>query len=129
MTAINILGKIVTINGQRFRVTSNFFEDGYILEEIDDSKVKIIEESSDFDVINNRLDKLEKDVKDILKIVIPIYKDKDKYEVLQNTMNDIGLMSIMPSDILDKCIELAKTGSRDKSLEIIKQNEKVTLIN
>lgn len=69
MTAINILGKIVTINGQRFRVTSNFFEDGYVLEEIDDSKVKIIEESSDFDVINNRLDKLEKDVKDILKIV------------------------------------------------------------
>ena len=69
MTAINILGKIVTINGQRFRITSNFFEDGYILEEIDDSKVKIIEESSDFDVINNRLDKLEKDVKDILKIV------------------------------------------------------------
>lgn len=69
MTAINILGKIVTINNQRFRVTSNFFEDGYILEEIDDSKVKIIEESSDFDVINNRLDKLEKDVKDILKIV------------------------------------------------------------
>ena len=69
MTAINILGKIVTINNQRFRVTSNFFEDGYILEEIDDSKVKIIEESSDFDVINNRLYKLEKDVKDILKIV------------------------------------------------------------
>lgn len=69
MTAINILGKIVTINGQRFRVTSNFFEDGYVLEELDDSKVKIIEESSDFDVINNRLDKLEKDVKDILKIV------------------------------------------------------------
>ena len=69
MTAINILGKIVTINNQRFRVTSNFFEDGYVLEEIDDSKVKIIEESSDFDVINNRLDKLEKDVKDILKIV------------------------------------------------------------
>lgn len=69
MTAINILGKIVTINNQRFRITSNFFEDGYILEEIDDSKVKIIEESSDFDVINNRLDKLEKDVKDILKIV------------------------------------------------------------
>lgn len=69
MTAINILGKIVTINGQRFKVTSNFFEDGYVLEEIDDSKVKIIEESSDFDVINNRLDKLEKDVKDILKIV------------------------------------------------------------
>ena len=69
MTAINILGKIVTINNQRFRITSNFFEDGYVLEEIDDSKVKIIEESSDFDVINNRLDKLEKDVKDILKIV------------------------------------------------------------
>lgn len=69
MTAINILGKIVTINNQRFRVTSNFFEDGYVLEELDDSKVKIIEESSDFDVINNRLDKLEKDVKDILKIV------------------------------------------------------------
>lgn len=69
MTAINILGKIVTINNQRFRVTSNFFEDGYVLEEIDDSKIKIIEESSDFDVINNRLDKLEKDVKDILKIV------------------------------------------------------------
>lgn len=66
---------------------------------------------------------------DIDMIIIPIYKDKDKYEVLQNTMNDIGLMSIMPSDILDKCIELAKTGSRDKSLEIIKQNEKVTLIN
>lgn len=69
MTAINILGKIVTINGQRFRVTSNFFEDGYVLEEIDDSKMKIIEESDDFDTIHNRLDKLEKDVKDILKIV------------------------------------------------------------
>lgn len=69
MTAINILGKIVTINNQRFRITSNFFEDGYILEEIDDSKVKIIEESDEFETIHNRLDKLEKDVKDILKIV------------------------------------------------------------
>lgn len=66
---------------------------------------------------------------DIDKIIIPIYKNPDSYEVLQNTMDEIGLMSIMPSDILDKCIMLAKTGGRDKSLKVIEQNEKTTLIN
>lgn len=66
---------------------------------------------------------------DIDKIIIPIYKNPDSYEVLQNTMDEIGLMSIIPSDILDKCIMLAKTGGRDKSLKVIEQNEKTTLIN
>ena len=65
---------------------------------------------------------------DVNEIIIPIYKDTDKYKNLLYTMNDIGLMSIIPDDILNKCAVLDENGHREENLMKIKYDKK-PLIN
>lgn len=75
----------------------------------------------------------DKDIKvgtEVNETISEYYKDEEKYKIILNSMIEIGLMAIIPSDILDKSLELAKNGERERSLEILKRNEeKKTLIN
>ena len=67
---------------------------------------------------------------DINEIIIPIYKDKEKYEVLLNTMIDIGLMSLIPNSVINKCTILDGNGTREENLKKIeRRNEKKELLN
>lgn len=67
---------------------------------------------------------------EVNKTVAEYYKNEAKYKIILDSMLEIGLMSIIPRDILDKSLELAKNGNRERSLEILKRNEeKKVLVN
>lgn len=67
---------------------------------------------------------------EVNETVAKYYKDEVKYKIILDSMLEIGLMSIIPRDILDKSLELAKNGNRERSLEILKRKEeKKVLVN
>ena len=67
---------------------------------------------------------------EINETVAKYYKDEAKYKIILDSMLEIGLMSIIPRDVLDKSLELAKNGNRERSLEILKRKEeKKVLVN
>lgn len=67
---------------------------------------------------------------EVNETVAKYYKDEAKYKIILDSMLEIGLISIIPRDILDKSLELAKNGNRERSLEILKRNEeKKVLVN
>ena len=69
-------------------------------------------------------------VDEFIKLTEQALKDEEKYKIILESMMEIGLMSIIPMNTIDKSIELAKDGGRKRSLEIIKKNEeKKTLLN
>lgn len=65
---------------------------------------------------------------EVNETITPYYKDEAKYKIILESMMEIGLMSIIPMNAIDKSLELAKNGGRKRSLEIIKKSEEKKIL-